>query len=99
MHNTNTISDKFRAKTSEASMPVQDILPTCSKYRAEGNQVLDQILVVGQHLADIVALGGETEFWSAIETRPVDRHGELDLSDTFCELLPEVTFVKRAGTV
>ncbi len=93
-----TTLDEFRAKVLEAAVPVRVIRTTRPGYRVVGNQVLDELSVVVQYLADVPVGEGETEMWTAVESRPVDPRGEFDLSGALYESLPRVTFVKRAGT-
>lgn len=93
-----TTLEAFRAKVLEAGVPVRVIRTTAPGYRVVDNQVLDELAVVVQYLADVPSEGGETVMWTAVESRPVDSRGEFDLSGVLYESLPKVTFVKRTGT-
>lgn len=93
-----TTLEAFRAKVLETGAPVRVIRTTRPGYRVVGDQVLDELSVVVQYLADVPAEGGEPEMWTAVESRPVDPRGEFDLAGALYETLPKVSFVKRTGT-
>lgn len=90
--------DEFRKKVVDTCVPVRVIRTTVPGFRTVGNQVVAELAVVVEYLADLVALDGETEMWTATEHRVVGPRGEFDLSGVLYESLPNVTFVKRAGT-
>jgi hypothetical protein len=93
-----TTLEAFRAKVLETGVPVRVIRTTAPGYRVVGNQVLDELAVSIEYLADVPTEGGETEMWTAVESRPVDPRGEFDLAGALYETLPKITFVKRTGT-
>jgi hypothetical protein len=63
--------DQFRAKVVEKDVLVRVIRTTVPGYRVVGNQVLDELAVSIEYLADIPVEDGETEMWTAVESRPV----------------------------
>lgn len=93
-----TTLEGFRAKVLETGVPVRVIRTTVPGYRTVGNQVLAELAVVVEYLADIQTPEGGTEMWTRTEHRPVGLRGEFDLSGALYESLPNVTFVKRTGT-
>jgi len=90
--------DEFRKRVLEVGAPVRVIRTTAPGYRVVGNQALAELAVVIEYFANIAGPDGETEMWTTTEHRPVNLHGEFDLSGTLYESLPNVTFVKRSGT-
>lgn len=90
--------DEFRAKVLETGAPVRVIRTTYPSHRIVGNQVLDELVISIEYLADIPTPEGEVETWVASESRPVNHRGEFDLSGALYESLPNVSFVKRTGT-
>lgn len=90
--------DEFRRKVLEAGVPVRVIRTTVPGYRTVGNQALAELAVVVDYLADIAGPDGAVETWTTTEHRPVNHRGEFDLTGALYESLPNVTFVKRAGT-
>ena len=65
----------FRAKVLETGVQVRVIRTNARGCRVVGNQVLDDLAVSIEYLADVPTEGGETEMWAAVESRPVDPRG------------------------